>query len=1306
MMATLVLSAAGSSLGGAFGGALGPLGAATLGRAAGSIAGGLVDQQIFGRGSEAVETGRIESFRVQMSQEGTPVPRVYGRMRVGGQMIWSSDFLEHVDESRQGGKGGQKIRQYRYSVSFAVALCEGPITRIGRVWADGNELKLSDYSIRLHKGGANQDCDPLIEAIEGDAPAFRGVAYLVFEDLPLGPFGNRIPQLNVEVFREPKALLDSSGAPAASLSELVKGVALSPGSGEFSLDTEPVERHLGRGYTGFENVNTQAETPDILPALDQLEAEAPNCKAVSLIVSWFGDDLRCGRCEIRPCVENDEKETAPYSWEVNGVGRSSAGIVSQDGEGRPIYGGTPSDASVIRVIREMQARGLKVMFYPFILMDVPEGNTKVNPYTGSAPQPVFPWRGRITLDRAPGLNGSDDKTPTAASDVAEFFGQAAPSDFSPKSDGVDYAGPAEWSMRRFILHYAHLCAVAGGVDSFCIGSEMRGLTQIRDGATSYPAVDEFQSLAADVRSILGPSAKIGYAADWSEYFGHQPNDGSGDVLFHLDPLWAHDDIDFVGIDNYLPLSDWRYAEGHLDQLAGVKSVHSLDYLTGNVEGGEGYDWFYADAGARAAQTRSPIVDTAHGEDWVFRPKDLRNWWSQPHHNRPGGVRDAQPTAWTPGSKPIWFTEVGCPAVDLGANQPNVFVDPKSSESSLPYYSRGVRDDFMQRRYLEAMLGHWAKPANNPHSSEYSGRMIDLDRAFVWTWDARPWPDFPSRNTVWSDGANHRLGHWITGRLGSAPLADVVADICRSSGLKDYDVSELVGVVDGMAQPGEQTARQALQPLMMAYAFDAVESDGFLKFRHRGGAPATVLPRDDLLLSPEGGRSVEFTRTPEGDLPRAVKFTFVDGDGSYEAGATEAMADEAPSSRIESATAPIAFDAGAAQTVADRWLAEARAGREGASLGLGRSTLALEVGDVVEIEGAPGAARFRIEKAEELGRRELTLTRVDPEAQRIITSTPAPRPPKPVAVAAPLAFEFLDLPLIDDEDAALTGRFAAFAEPWTSAAALHLSLGAEDYKAVAQAARPGILGETLIDLPRRAPDLWTRDGVEVAILGGGLSSKSEQAVLNGDNIAAVASPFGGWEIIQFQEAELIGEGRYRLGGLLRGQRGTDHLIAPITPTGAAFVLLDDAVGEFPVASNHVGLPLDYRIGPAHKPHTHASHRNAVFAFEAISLRPYRPAHLRAAYAGADVELNWVRRSRVGGEAWVIADTPLGEAREAYIVEFRLGGSLLRTAETTEPSHRYLAAEIAADGAAGAIEISVSQISERFGAGPAAKVIVNV
>ena len=148
--------------------------------------------------------------------------------------------------------------------------------------------------------------------------------------------------------------------------------------------------------------------------------------------------------------------------------------------------------------------------------------------------------------------------------------------------------------------------------------------------------------------------------------------------------------------------DWRDGADHLDRAL-ASSIYDRDYLAGNLRGGEAYDWYYADDAARAAQTRTPITDGL-GKPWVFRAKDIWNWWANAHYERVGGAELGSPTAWVPQGKPIWLTEVGCPAVDKGANQPSVFPDPKSSEGGLPYFSNGTRDDLIQRRYARSGAG--------------------------------------------------------------------------------------------------------------------------------------------------------------------------------------------------------------------------------------------------------------------------------------------------------------------------------------------------------------------------------------------------------------------------------------------------------------------------------------------------------------------------------------------------------------------------------------------------------------------------
>jgi hypothetical protein len=197
------------------------------------------------------------------------------------------------------------------------------------------------------------------------------------------------------------------------------------------------------------------------------------------------------------------------------------------------------------------------------------------------------------------------------------------------------------------------------------------------------------------------------------------------------------------------------------------------------------------------------------------------------------------------SKPIRLTEFGCPAVDKGANSPNLFIDPKSSESFLPPYSTGERDDFGQRRYLETVLAWLEEPAANPLSPVYGGPMIEA--ASAWCWDARPFPDFPARSDVWRDGDNWVLGHWLTGRAGIAPLPELIQALGARAGVA-IDPGEAGGSVGGYVVDRPMRLRDALGPLTEAFALDPVERGDHVKMMSRSGRAVTTLADDDLALA--------------------------------------------------------------------------------------------------------------------------------------------------------------------------------------------------------------------------------------------------------------------------------------------------------------------------------------------------------------------------------------------------------------------------------------------------------------------------
>jgi hypothetical protein len=214
-MATLALSVVGSIVGGAVGG---PVGAA-IGRGLGALAGAAVDNALFApkAGNAEVQGPRIADLAVTTSTYGAAIPLAFGdSIRMGGNIIWAMPLIETVTvttSSRRGGKGGrrrQTVTQttYTYAANFAVAFCEGPVSGIRRIWADGKLVYDADASptqtradaVRIYQGTETQLQDALIVADVGnDAPAYRGICYVVFERLQLADFANRIPQITAEV---------------------------------------------------------------------------------------------------------------------------------------------------------------------------------------------------------------------------------------------------------------------------------------------------------------------------------------------------------------------------------------------------------------------------------------------------------------------------------------------------------------------------------------------------------------------------------------------------------------------------------------------------------------------------------------------------------------------------------------------------------------------------------------------------------------------------------------------------------------------------------------------------------------------------------------------------------------------------------------------------------------------------------------------------------------------------------------------------------------------------------------------------
>jgi len=1242
-MATLALSVAGQFAGGLLGGPFG----ATVGRALGALAGSAVDGWLFGQQSQKADA-QLFDVRLGASSEGLGIPRLYGWGRLAGNIIWARELVRHVSATA-GAKGLSPATEETEEVlaSFAIAFCEGRVARLGRIWADGQPLDTRGLNLRFYHGDEDQAPDSLIEAIQGmgNAPAYRGLCYLVVENLPLSRFGNRIPQLSAELCRV-----------VGDLEPSISAVTLIPGATEFGYDPEPRVRVLGPGVGASENAHFIPGTSNWSWSLDELQALCPNLEHVALVVSWFGDDLRCGNCTVEPRTEGATRTIEGAEWSVAGISREMAQVVSSHGAG-PAYGGTPSDASVLAAIADLKARGLKVTLYPFVLMDIPEGNALPDPY-GAAEQAAYPWRGRITCMPAPGQPGSPDGSSVAAAQVASFV-------------------PGYSAM---VLHYAHLVAAAGGVDAMLIGSEMVGLSSVRGAGNSFPFVDALVTLAADVRAIVGPDTKLTYAADWSEYSGCQKN---GAKFFHLDPLWASPDIDAVGIDYYMPLADWRDGEAHAD-LALARTGYELDYLAGNIGAGEGHDWYYASDADRRVQFRTPITDGTYGEPWVWRYKDIASFWSQEHFDRPDGVRSATPTAWVPGSKPLWLTEIGCGAVDKGANQPNIFGDSKSAEDGRPYFSSGTPDSLIQRQVLRAHHQYWNDPVKNPAG------MVDPARLYCWTWDARPYPAFPALAEVWSDGANHATGHWLTGRLGGLASDELAQAVASEHGCTVL-AAPSAPMIGGMTVSGAGTAREALEPIL--------EMTG-QKLAARGDLLIGIAGGTSAALSLQGASLANFDqpvlsrrRSDSVEKPGRLTLGHFDRERNYLTATSTAI--RPGTGPLIAESLPIVLDSGAARRAAERMLDGQVAGGDQIEFALPPQLVGLETGDRVTVEGVmegpfeiseirDGAVRQVVASAVRRG--DALSHGIDRPRGSTAGTVPVVTPLIAVAHLPPLPSDPLRSRLI----------FGAFADPWAGDVEVTDEL---TDALLARLGRPAAVGELLTALTPGPEARWDSGSVlDIDLTAGHLADVDPMAALAGTNRLLVETDGGNWEVIGFAHAALQAPGQYRLTKLLRGLEGSGSAIAPAS-AGRRVMVLDQSVAALAVETDWLGETRNLHAAVAG-----GENRQIVpVAPGSGPALPLAPVHLYGQrLANGNVDLRWTRRSRADGDGWGVAEPAVEYVPERWQVTIRSGGAPIRTLSTTQALSSYALADQMTDfgGPASGFSFTVQQVSAALGLGHAA------
>ena len=230
--------------------------------------------------------------------------------------------------------------------------------------------------------------------------------------------------------------------------------------------------------------------------------------------------------------------------------------------------------------------------------------------------------------------------------------------------------------------------------------------------------------------------------------------------------------------------------------------------------------------------------------------------------------------------------------------------------------------------------------------------------FLWCWDARPYPFFPSLKRVWQDGDNYRLGHWVQGKIGNMQLSEIVRDLCLRAGLSnaDIDVTSLTDEVSGYVVSERKSLREMISVLQTAFFFDAVESGGVLRFVKRGGGTIVGIDANDLgAAEGDGDRArIRIERAQDVELPISIDVVHLDEARDYQSSTVTGRRQLGTSRSVTTFSLPLILSVEEAQTIAQRALREIWQGRVTLEAKLPTRAIRIDPTDVIEVPVDPDA----------------------------------------------------------------------------------------------------------------------------------------------------------------------------------------------------------------------------------------------------------------------------------------------------------------------------------------------------------------
>ena len=536
--------------------------------------------------------------------------------------------------------------------------------------------------------------------------------------------------------------------------------------------------------------------------------------------------------------------------------------------------------------------------------------------------------------------------------------------------------------------------------------------------------------------------------------------------------------------------------------------------------------------------------------------------------------------------------------------------------------------------------------------------------------------------------------------GKISLQKMVVDLCEKTNLKSVNAEDLDQMVEGYVISGTVKTRSVLEDLASAYHFDIIGEGDSVLFKKLQRNTSLSISKDELISKPSSQPDITVTRAQDLELPKEISLSYIDPERDYQMGLQRAKRLKSGGLQVIQRRMPLVLEASAAKNISEAHLDRAWKERDHVGFALPYKYSDLAPGDVVELPFKTGAKKIMIKNIE-LSDQGLECEGLSYGASFEVRNLPADSggiPRQKVEKLASSGAILMDMPLINAEDVRVPllfwGAYAGVGR-WTGSALMISHDDGASFEVLSSASEKMVTGDMQNILGEGNSVTWDNSNEIKVLLQNTdmqLENATELEVLNGSNIAWI-----GGEIIQFQKAVKQEDGSYVLSKLLRGRRGTEYLISGHRAE-ENFVLVSSLLPSASLLLSDVGGAAQYKTVTLG-----ADEDEGVpftFHYQANSLKPFSPASgVIKKTASGDIEISWIRRSRVGAQWLDAMDVPLGELYEKYEIDIIKNGKAVRTVTVNQSHFTYKTADQITDfgSAKNTVTLHIYQLSDYVGRG---------